>query len=103
MYVTTYEIGSYILGKNIGNCNIYLKLNHYQVSFQHDDRKGWCGYRPSISHFHVFHCVTFVHVPKEARTKLDSKGVKCIFVGYCEETKGYILYNLIKPICYHWL
>ncbi len=26
-------------------------------------------------------------------TKLDSKGVKCIFIGYCKETKGYILYN----------
>jgi hypothetical protein len=35
-------------------------------------------------------------VPKETRTKLDSKGVKCIFIGYCEETKGYILYNPIS-------
>jgi len=59
-------------------------------------RKGWCGYRPSISHFHVFCCVTFAHVLKEARTKLDSKGVKCICIGYCEETKGYILYNPIN-------
>jgi hypothetical protein len=29
-------------------------------------------------------------------TKLDSKGVKCIFIGYCENTKGYRLYNLIS-------
>jgi hypothetical protein len=26
----------------------------------------------------------------------DFKGVKCIFIGYCEETKGYKLYNLIS-------
>jgi hypothetical protein len=35
-------------------------------------------------------------VPKETRTKLDSKGVKYIFIGYCEKTKGYILYNIIS-------
>ncbi len=28
--------------------------------------------------------------------KLDSKGVKCIFIGYCEEINGYKLYNLIS-------
>jgi hypothetical protein len=33
---------------------------------------------------------------EETREKLDSKGVKCIFIGYCEETKGYILYNFIN-------
>jgi hypothetical protein len=35
-------------------------------------------------------------VLKEARTKLDSKGVKCIFISYCEESKGYKFYNLIN-------
>jgi hypothetical protein len=59
-------------------------------------KKVWCGYKTSINHLHVFGCATFAHVPKETRTKLDSKGVKCIFIGYCEETKGYILYNLIS-------
>jgi hypothetical protein len=37
--------------------------------------------------------VAFAHVPKETRTKLDAKGVKCIFI---EEVKGYKLYNLIN-------
>jgi hypothetical protein len=35
-------------------------------------------------------------VPKEAKIKLDSKGVKCIFIGYFEETKENRLYNLIN-------
>ncbi len=42
---------------------------------------------------HLFSYVAFVHVLKEARTKLDSKGVKCIFVDYCKKIKGYRLYN----------
>ncbi len=59
-------------------------------------KKVWCGYKPFISHLHVFGCVVFAHVPKQARTKLDSKSVKCIFIGYCEEIKGYRLYNPIS-------
>jgi hypothetical protein len=69
-------------------------------------KKVWCGYKPSIDHLHVFICVAFAHVPKEAMAKLDFKGVKCIFISYCENTKGYRLYNpisqyvIISQSCY---
>jgi hypothetical protein len=59
-------------------------------------KKVRCGYKPSINHLHVLICVAFACVPKEAMTKLDFKGVKFIFIGYCEETNGYRLYNLIS-------
>ena len=42
----------------------------------------------------VFGCVAYAHIPDQLRKKLDSKGEKCIFLGYCEESKGYRLYNL---------
>lgn len=32
-------------------------------------------------------------VPTEKRKKLDPKSVKHVFVGYCENTKAYRLYN----------
>ncbi len=51
-------------------------------------KEVWCGYKPSINHLHIFGCVTFVNVPKEIRTKLDSIGVKCIFIGYYEMIMG---------------
>jgi len=35
-----------------------------------------------VHHLHVFGCVAFIHVLKEANTKLDSKIVKCIFINY---------------------
>jgi hypothetical protein len=35
-------------------------------------------------------------MPKEARTKLNSKGLKCIFIDYCQEIKGYKLHNLLN-------
>jgi hypothetical protein len=30
-------------------------------------------------------------VPNARRTKLDAKGIKCLFVGYCEGSKAYRL------------
>lgn len=45
--------------------------------------------KPSISHLRVFGSEVFVHVPKEKRKKWNKKAKKGIFVGYCDDTKGY--------------
>jgi len=50
--------------------------------------EAWCGRKPNISHLRVFGCIAYAHVPNEKRRKLDDKSVKCIFIGYCEKTKG---------------
>jgi hypothetical protein len=54
----------------------------------------WSGKKPSVAHIKVFGCDAFVHVPKEMRSKLDKKAVKCIFIGYTEGMKGYKLWDL---------
>ena len=41
----------------------------------------------------VFGCVAYAHILDQLRKKLDSKGEKCIFIGYSEESKAYRLYN----------
>eukprot|EP00253_Pinus_taeda_P032217 PITA_32217 len=46
------------------------------------------GKKPSLSHMKVFGCDAYVHVPKEQRTKLDSKSEKCMFIGYKDGLKG---------------
>jgi hypothetical protein len=53
----------------------------------------WYGKNPSVAHLKVFGCDAFVHVPKEKRSKLDKKEVKCIFIGYKEGMKGYKLWD----------
>ena len=40
----------------------------------------WTSKKPSLSHLGVFVCDACVHVPKEKRTKLDSKSERFIFV-----------------------
>ncbi|KAL0891955.1 hypothetical protein ABMA27_015190 [Loxostege sticticalis] len=60
----------------------------------------WTGQKPNVSHMRTFGCEAMVHLPKEKRKKLDSKSQKLIFIGYCENTKGYrfILPNSRKAI-----
>ena len=53
----------------------------------------WIGKDVSYSHLKVFECKAFVHVPKEQRSKLDSKSIPCIFVGYGDAEFGYKLWN----------
>ena len=53
----------------------------------------WTGKDVSYSHLKVFGCKAFVHMPKEQRSKLDSKSTSCIFVGYEDAEFGYKLWD----------
>jgi hypothetical protein len=49
------------------------------------------GFKPRIKHLWVFGLVCYVLVPKKKRTKLDSWSIKCVFIRYSDEKKGYNL------------
>ncbi len=51
----------------------------------------WYGRKPNVSHFKVFGCVAYSHVPDPERQKLDKKAVKLRFIGYSKVSKGYRL------------
>jgi hypothetical protein len=58
--------------------------------------ESWTKIKPDVSHFHVFGNITWAHIPYEKRKALHPKSEKCIFVGYSEDIKGYIL---LQPHC----
>jgi len=39
------------------------------------------GYKPAVKHLRIFGCKAFSHIPKEDRKKLDSKAIRCTFIG----------------------
>jgi len=43
--------------------------------------------KPDVSHFRMFGCITYVHVPNEKRSKLDPKVEKCIFIDIPQNKK----------------
>jgi hypothetical protein len=48
----------------------------------------WSGKNHSVSHLKVFGCDAFLHVPKDKRSKMEKKAVKCVFIGCKEGMKG---------------
>ena len=54
------------------------------------------GKKPELSHFRIFGCLTFSHVPSEKRTKLEPIVERGIFVGYDETSKAFRIY--IPPL-----
>ena len=50
----------------------------------------WTGKHPSLSFLKIWGCEAYVKC--QASNKLASKSVKCLFVGYPKETKGYYIY-----------
>ena len=55
--------------------------------------EAWSRRKPIVSHFCIFCCTTYSHIPDEKRSKLEGKSEKYIMVGYSEESNGYRLYN----------
>lgn len=56
----------------------------------------WHGKKPDVSHFKVFGCIAYAHIPDSQRRKLDKKAQKYRFVGYCMNSKGYRLFDETK-------
>ena len=54
-------------------------------------KKVWTKKDVSYDHLRVFGCRTFVHIPKDERSKLDVKAKPCIFSGYDHGEFGYRL------------
>ena len=50
------------------------------------------GEKLEVNHLRIFGCPTYIHVPKEKRTKLEPSGRKGIFVGYRETSKAFKIY-----------
>ena len=53
----------------------------------------WYGRKPDVSHFRIFGCMAYVHLPDCARRQLDTMSKKMRFVGYSLKSKGYRLFD----------
>ena len=53
----------------------------------------WTGEKPDLSFLKVFGNKAYAYVPSQFRSKLEPKTRPCIMVGYCQNQKGYRLWN----------
>ena len=53
----------------------------------------WTGKKPSIQHLHVWGCPVEARPYRPKERKLDSRTVRCYFVGYLERSRGFKFYD----------
>ena len=56
--------------------------------------KLWNGRKPNLDYIKVWGCLAFYRVVDPKRTKLGSRAIKSVFVGYTENSKAYKLLDL---------
>jgi hypothetical protein len=70
---------------------VQKRLSHSALGFTTPEEM-FTGKKLEVSHFKIFGCPVFVHIPKETRTNLDPSRKKGIFVGSCEVSKAFKIY-----------
>ncbi|KAH7851221.1 hypothetical protein Vadar_008770 [Vaccinium darrowii] len=76
-----------------------LPLPQAKLDFVSPYEKLWST-PPTVSHFRVFGCVCYVFVSDHLRSKFDKKAIRCIFVGYSGERKGWKCCDPTTSRCY---
>jgi hypothetical protein len=75
-------------------CSFYLLNRSPTTSLQMKvPQEAWSGTKLNVAHLRTFGCIAYAHIPSELRKKLDDRSEKCIFTGYSETSKAYMLYN----------
>jgi len=54
----------------------------------------WTQRKPNLSNLRPWGCAAYVHNTKSEFGKLGPKGKKCVFLRYCEHSKGYVFADL---------
>jgi hypothetical protein len=52
--------------------------------------------KPRVDHLRIFGSICYLHIPKENRSKLDSKSLQCFFVGYDTNSKVYRVFDPVS-------
>lgn len=73
-----------------------LNLSPTKAVLNQTPYEAWSGEKPSVSHLKIFGCIAYALIDSHNRSKLDDKSTKCIFVGYCTQSKAYRLYEPVK-------
>lgn len=72
-----------------------LNLSPTKAVLNRTPYEAWRGKKPSVDHLRVFGCVAYSLLNSHVHKKLDVKSERCIFIGYCTESKAFKLFNPI--------
>ncbi len=71
----------------------YLNNRSYHTSVEGIPVTPTTGHVPDLRHLRTFGCPTYVHISANHRRKMPNTAFKGIFVGYSNDTYGYLVWN----------
>lgn len=78
------------------NTAVYLKNRSPTIAVKGcTPEEKWTNKKVCVSQLRIFGCIAYAHI--QIRNKLEPKAKPYIFVGYCENTKGYRLIDPSDP------
>lgn len=81
------------------NTAVYLKNRTASITLNGvTPYEKWHGTKPSVRHLKVFSSECYVHISKDLRTKWERNSMKCIMLGYNDESKAYNIEYLMKRL-----
>ncbi|WRX13679.1 Integrase [Theobroma cacao] len=81
------KLPKFLWAKVVNTANYLLNLTSTRALVGKTSYEAWYDMKPSIKHLKVFGCICFAKVPDARRTKLDSKSMLAIPLGYSEASK----------------
>jgi hypothetical protein len=77
------------------NCETYIQNRSPHRSVKDKTPyEAWSGLKLKVTHFCIFGSRAWARIPSEKRKALDPQSTECIFVGYLDGVKGYVLIDL---------
>jgi hypothetical protein len=73
-------------------CHVYNRVLSKKI--QSSPYELWNGRKPNLNYFKLWGCIAYFRVPDPKRTKLGSRAIKSVFVGYAVNSKAYKLLDL---------
>ena len=55
--------------------------------------EAWYDQKPDLSYLHEIGCDAFVLIPNKSNPKIFDHSLKCILIGYSNNSKAYICYH----------
>jgi hypothetical protein len=75
-------------------CEVYVKNKCPSRALKNKTPYEMCyDCIPLVRHLRVFGSTCYALISKEKKIKLDARSRKCIFLGYSNTTKGYLIYD----------
>ncbi len=70
------------------NTTVYIKIRCPTKALDSKTpQEAWTSVKLDVFYLRIFGYKTFAHIPDEKRSKLESKSIACVFLGYCEGAK----------------